>query len=271
MPIPDPDKIWPKLEKDGVEEVKKKLSMGVYASFKIPVIEEWLRNKEIDTSKQEAAVQRQKIDKAQQELSAHHQEKESRVDQFFKWAKNHRVISVVIILFMIIIALGSLTDAVSKISKFFNFEKKQIEIKGVSNGEKRLEPIIIPVHIESKWDEYSELDRKAEFFIVRAKTPATQVVVYSGSARVEIPKGGLTVNEWISISPHKTTKTIVSLPKSEVLYKYLDEGGYEIQLVLFNKYGRIFSHVEQKLFDREILKRGMSYWFRFISYKNPNE
>jgi hypothetical protein len=46
MPIPDPDKIWPKLEELGVDEVRKRLSMGVYAKYKIPVIEEWLRRKE---------------------------------------------------------------------------------------------------------------------------------------------------------------------------------------------------------------------------------
>jgi hypothetical protein len=46
MPIPDPNKIWPELEKLGVDEVRKRLSMGVYAKYKIPVIEEWLRLKE---------------------------------------------------------------------------------------------------------------------------------------------------------------------------------------------------------------------------------
>ena len=46
MPIPDPDKIWPTLEKAGVEKVKKRLAMGVYARYKVPVIEEWLRRKE---------------------------------------------------------------------------------------------------------------------------------------------------------------------------------------------------------------------------------
>jgi hypothetical protein len=46
MPIPDPDKIWPKLDELGVDEVRKRLSMGVYAKYKIPVINEWLRRKE---------------------------------------------------------------------------------------------------------------------------------------------------------------------------------------------------------------------------------
>ena len=46
MPIPDPDKIWPKLEQLGVDEIRKRLSMGVYAKYKIPVIKEWLRRKE---------------------------------------------------------------------------------------------------------------------------------------------------------------------------------------------------------------------------------
>ena len=48
MPIPDPDKIWPDLEQSGVDEVRKKLAMGAYAKYKIPVIEEWLRRKEED-------------------------------------------------------------------------------------------------------------------------------------------------------------------------------------------------------------------------------
>lgn len=46
MPIPDPDKIWLKLEQLGVDEVRKRLLMGVYAKYKIPVIEEWLHRKE---------------------------------------------------------------------------------------------------------------------------------------------------------------------------------------------------------------------------------
>lgn len=43
MPVADPNKIWPQLEQDGAEEVRKKLAIGVYARYKIPVIEEWLR------------------------------------------------------------------------------------------------------------------------------------------------------------------------------------------------------------------------------------
>ena len=46
MPIPDPDKIWPKLEETGLAEVKKRLLIGAYAKYKIPVIEEWIRLKE---------------------------------------------------------------------------------------------------------------------------------------------------------------------------------------------------------------------------------
>jgi len=46
MAIADPKKLWPKLEKDGVEEVRIKLAMGVYANYKIPLIREWLLSKE---------------------------------------------------------------------------------------------------------------------------------------------------------------------------------------------------------------------------------
>lgn len=127
-----------------------------------------------------------------------------------------------------------------------------------------LQEIKIPITIESTWDEYSELDRKAEFYIVRSDSPGTQSVIYSGNAKVLIPEDGTTVNEMISIAPYKTTKTTVILPKAKELNKYLEYGGYEIQLVLFNKYGHVFMHMEQKLFDKEILQRGMRYWFRLI-------
>ncbi len=46
MAIADPKKLWPKLEKDGVDEVRKKLAMGVYANYKVPLIREWLVTKE---------------------------------------------------------------------------------------------------------------------------------------------------------------------------------------------------------------------------------
>jgi len=46
MAIVDPNELWPKLEQDGVPEVRKKLAMGVYAQNKKPIIEEWLRRKE---------------------------------------------------------------------------------------------------------------------------------------------------------------------------------------------------------------------------------
>lgn len=133
MPIPDPDKIWPKLEEDGVDEVKKKLSMGVYATFKIPVIEEWLQIKEFETSKPEVSIQQQI--------------KDSRVDQFLQWAKNHQVVSIVLILCMIIIAMGTLTDAISKISNYFNFEKRQAETKSEPNDKEEREPFVIPKDI----------------------------------------------------------------------------------------------------------------------------
>ena len=49
MAIPDPNKIWPKLEAIGEDEVRKKLAAGLFASFKKPVIEEWLARMDTPT------------------------------------------------------------------------------------------------------------------------------------------------------------------------------------------------------------------------------
>lgn len=52
MAIADPNKIWPKLEQAGVDEVRKKLAMGSYAQHKKPIIKEWLRRKEEEQNAQ---------------------------------------------------------------------------------------------------------------------------------------------------------------------------------------------------------------------------
>ena len=46
MAIADPEKLYPKLEKDGLEVVRRKLAMGAYANYKVPLVREWIRMKE---------------------------------------------------------------------------------------------------------------------------------------------------------------------------------------------------------------------------------
>ena len=46
MPIPDADKLRAELEAAGEKEVRKKLAAGVYGSWKVGTIKEWLREKE---------------------------------------------------------------------------------------------------------------------------------------------------------------------------------------------------------------------------------
>ena len=43
---PDISKIHAKLERVGTKQVREKLLMGVYAKYKIPIIKEWLRQRE---------------------------------------------------------------------------------------------------------------------------------------------------------------------------------------------------------------------------------
>lgn len=45
MPI-DPQELWPKLEELGEDEVRLKVSQGVYGEKKRASVEEWLRRKE---------------------------------------------------------------------------------------------------------------------------------------------------------------------------------------------------------------------------------
>ncbi len=43
MPIPDKDKLWSELEATGESDVRINLASGVYGSWKVPLIKEWLR------------------------------------------------------------------------------------------------------------------------------------------------------------------------------------------------------------------------------------
>lgn len=46
MPFVDPNKLWPKLDALGVDEVRKMLAAGAFGAWKRPAIEEWLRRTE---------------------------------------------------------------------------------------------------------------------------------------------------------------------------------------------------------------------------------
>lgn len=46
MPIPDREKLRAELEAIGEKEVRAKLAAGVYGSWKVETIKEWLREKE---------------------------------------------------------------------------------------------------------------------------------------------------------------------------------------------------------------------------------
>lgn len=43
MPIPDKDKLWSELEATGESDVRINLASGVYGSWKVPLIKEWLK------------------------------------------------------------------------------------------------------------------------------------------------------------------------------------------------------------------------------------
>jgi acyl carrier protein len=110
MPIPDPDKIWPKLDEVGIDEVCRRLSMGVYADYKIPVIEEWLRRH--DNYKNQSG------EKPNRSKAITIPEQKSKYDRFIHTCKNHPVVVIILILVMLVVGLGAVTDAITKISSF---------------------------------------------------------------------------------------------------------------------------------------------------------
>lgn len=68
------------------------------------------------------------------------EDRDTRVDRFFKAIKNHRLLSVLVIIAMIIIAIGTLTDAISKISNIFNWQNKPIESEKIKDAESQWAP-----------------------------------------------------------------------------------------------------------------------------------
>ncbi len=115
MTIPDPKKIWPELEKIGPDEVRKRLSMGLYANRKIPIIEEWLRRVEA----------RQLKHKESEENGIQLNSESTTVDRFIAKCKNHRFVSAILIVGVIIIAVANFTDALSKLATIFSMAKEE--------------------------------------------------------------------------------------------------------------------------------------------------
>lgn len=124
MPIPEPDKIWPKLEKAGEDEVRKRLSMGVYPDYKLPVIEEWLQRKTMEKK----TISKQKSEKEIPEA-----------DKIIESLKTHKAISFLVVIGVIVIGIANFTDAISKL--FNLFQSEQHEISSIS-GETKNDPLI---------------------------------------------------------------------------------------------------------------------------------
>lgn len=165
------------------------------------------------------------------------------------------------ILVVIAVFAGIYQDVIKElfISKIDTVSTQDINISKVKNK------IEIPIHIESTWDDDTLLERKAEFYIVRSMSPSHQEVVFSGSARVIVPENiSTTNNTWIHLYGHSKLNTKVLLPNNKKLWDYLNEGGYEIQLLLFDQHGHRFIHKEQSLFDEKIIIDGLRFWFRLL-------
>ncbi|KKL23028.1 hypothetical protein LCGC14_2429510, partial [marine sediment metagenome] len=167
-------------------------------------------------------------------------------------------VSAVLTFLGVILAIIVYFDSIINI---WNRRKTSVNASKIEKiARKRIE---IPIKIQSTWDMYTNLHRQVDFYIVRTQSPTTQKNIFPGSAKIEIPKNTITINGMISIPPHKTLRTKVVLPKDPKLHEYLDEGGYIIKIDLSYEYGRDFTLREQCLFDKEMIKRGLTYWFRF--------
>jgi acyl carrier protein len=110
MAIPEPDKIWPKLEEIGVDEVRKRIAMGVYAANKLPVIEEWIRRTEIEMEKQGQDDDDKKDSPSGESASLY--------DRFIATCKNNKTVVVILLLAVLIIGLGKISAAISNIMDF---------------------------------------------------------------------------------------------------------------------------------------------------------
>ena len=91
MSIPDPDKLWAKLDKVGVDEVRKKLAMGVFGKPKIALVNEWLRKNDTNGS----ASKKYQLE----------QDKDTPVDKLTKKIKNHQVLAPIIAISLLVLAL----------------------------------------------------------------------------------------------------------------------------------------------------------------------
>ncbi len=171
----------------------------------------------------------------------------------------------VTVFYGILVVIAVLAGIYQDVIKEFLTSKTVTTLIPETNSSQVKKKIEIPIHIESTWDDDTLLERKAEFYIVRSMSPSHQEVVFSGSARVIVPENiSTTNNTWIHVYGNSKLNTKVLLPNNKKLWDYLNEGGYEIQLLLFDQHGYRFIHKEQGLFDKKIIIDGLRFWFRLL-------
>ena len=173
------------------------------------------------------------------------------------------------ILYSIFVVIGVFAGIYQDIIKeFFISNLKTINTK--NNTFEIKKSITIPIHVENGWEDSTLLEKKAKFYILRSKSPKEYKIIFSGSARIYVPEKATTINNtWIHMNQYSKLDTNVSLPYNKKLLKYLNEGGYEIQLLLFDQHGYKFIHKSQALFDKETLTNGLSFWFRLLPEQMP--
>ena len=111
MPTLIPGELWPKLDVLGVKKVREQLAMKVYGQDEVSLIEEWLQQKEREEAERRIPESRS------------HNWVLANFKRLVHYIKNHLVVCVIVAFGVIVIWMGTLTDAVDSVlwitAKFF--------------------------------------------------------------------------------------------------------------------------------------------------------
>ena len=118
--------------------------------------------------------------------------------------------------------------------------------------------IVIPIKIANSLGYQTQISPIVEYFILKTESPLTDTTIDSGTVRLERNNDLFSINGNYVIEQNRDIKTLIRLPRSKSLRRYLDEGGYKIKLVVSNVWISQYNEATDAPFDNITVSEGIN-------------
>ena len=121
----------------------------------------------------------------------------------------------------------------------------------------KVDMVEIPIKISNFWGSATDTNTKANFAI-KFSSPSAEPV-YNGVARIVVPDNVYQFSNYFEVRSYATIRTVVLIPKTQEILKYLNERRFEFELEIENRYFDPKFKKTGLVFDNETIKTGFTF------------